>query len=337
MANNRIESVLKKAAVRTAAGLRPGDSGGSPRVQIQRQRGILPQSSHRRYHCLVDFDDGAPPVSLFAKKAPPVEYENLLWLQDLNDPRIEAVAPRPFDYLPEIQYLLMEFVDGVPLMNRLAADCLGVSRWNGGSAGEVLRRSAAGLAQLHNAFGSDGEPFYDDRRLEKLATQLEQTGYFTSSDLARVDRNLLRTREALLQVPAVSSHGEFGPRNIILRDDQGISFIDWPHLMQHNLFYDVSLFLHSLLGLSRVFPWSKRRLKGLTNEFRTAYLVESELATDPELFEASRLVNMIEILLRSHHRLRSARNRRVRMRATSYIRHQQRNVLAFLVKSDPGV
>jgi hypothetical protein len=295
----------------------------------------MPHSSHRRYQCVVECDPG-PDWVIFAKKAPRSEYQNMTRLYEANDPRIRAVVPRPLGYVADIQYLLLEHVEGRTMMNFLVMDCLGLGALTRDAGLDCLRESAVALARLQNALPSEATVYYSDRRLAELEIELEETGYFATADLDRLRLELTRLRPTIARIPAILSHGEFGPRNIIVQDGGELALIDWPHFAVHNLYYDAHMFLNSLLGLARVFPWARRRLDKMATEFRQAYSTECDLVPDPGAFEDAGLVNRLELLLRSHRRLRNARNRRVLRRAESFIQFQKGRILRAVSDGTPG-
>lgn len=332
MNDRELESILRRGVERQSSKLAPEACGENTEVQVDRVRDLLPHSSHRRYRCAVRCT-GIPEFVVFAKKAPAREHENMTRLYDTGDPQILAIVPRPLGYLPEIQYLLLEHVEGRTLMNVLMTDCLGAGVLLATPATEAVRQSGRSLARLQNALPAESTVYYDDERLAALDGELSATPYFAAQDLDRLRRTLDHIRPSIDGTPAVIAHGEFGPRNIIVRDSDQLALIDWPHLEVHNLFYDANLFLSSLLGLARVFPWAKRRLDGMSESFRDAYLTASERVSDPEMFDDMRLVNMLEILLRSHRRLRNARNSRVLRRAKSFIRYQKKSILQAMSSS----
>ena len=163
--------------------------------------------------------------------------------------------PRPIDYLPEMNAVLMEYIDGLNLrrhlMRRLFLPSLPGAMPSTISSlvaiGEWLRRfqertgARLGRTTLGEIVANEAE-----------GLSCGQAG-LSISTIDRLQR--MFDDNADLSVDAVESHGDFHARNLILSGtghNRALYVIDWPALSRRHIYYDLHDVTLNMLSWSGV-------------------------------------------------------------------------------------
>ena len=117
---------------------------------------------------------------------------------------------------------------------------------------QVLRKTAAGLAELHGSNVTVGKIWNWEDELSEVEERIERlsTSHSGLSEAAQplLDR-LKGLAEAFPPDPVVPSHGSFRPAQVLLYKDQ-IGFIDFDTFCQSEPANDLALFLSALMSIA---------------------------------------------------------------------------------------
>jgi thiamine kinase-like enzyme len=117
---------------------------------------------------------------------------------------------------------------------------------------QVLRKTAAGLAELHGSNVSLGKVWNWDDELAEVEERIERLST-SHSGLTEAAHPLLDRLKKLAEVsppdPNVPSHGSFRPAQVLLYKDQ-IGFIDFDTFCQSEPANDLALFLSALMSIA---------------------------------------------------------------------------------------
>jgi len=280
---------------------------------------FLPHTSHRRYKCIVVAIDGnnqKRQAIFFGKRAPEIEYDNMNLIRSyLNG----ITIPRPLEYIEKYNILLMENITGTSLWTLVVSYCLPIVRhFTKSRVRWAITKVALELARLHNSTIGEIRPYYDRSRLRAVKEELREVGCFEERDYERILVAIEKLSGYLDRVPTVLAHCEFGPRNVMV-SKKGITIIDCPHLREHNVFYDSSLFIYSLKRIGCTIPWAKSYGDDLLQLFTSKYLQFLAIPCAHELFEKSRVINLAEIVINFSTRLSKIRSKRTLVRARKFV------------------
>jgi Ser/Thr protein kinase RdoA (MazF antagonist) len=116
---------------------------------------------------------------------------------------------------------------------------------------QVMRKTAAGLAELHQSNVALGQTWDWDDEMAEVRERIERLST-ASPDLAKAAGPLLERIKQLAAAcppdPLVPSHGSFRPAQVLLYGDQ-IGFIDFDSFCQSEPANDLALFLSTVMSL----------------------------------------------------------------------------------------
>lgn len=144
-------------------------------------------------------------------------FANMLevWRSPFGENRRPPGLPRPVDYLPDLEVLIMERVAGLPLAERDHLDPV------------VLDETVRLLASLHESTATS-----DLKRSSKaIVKSIRRKAEDTKALAPEFAEAFCRAAEALNacrveDLELVPSHGDFSPRNLVLGGDR-LVLIDW--------------------------------------------------------------------------------------------------------------
>lgn len=269
--------------------------GGSPAFREVRLRAVTPQVLRYKpgsrctvlYH--VEYSDGADPCwpeAIIAKTHHGDKGRNAyeamcaLWNSPLATSRAVTIA-EPLAYLPEMSLLLQGPIHEETTLNEFIQSALGAGTPEAlGELRDYVRKTAAGLAELHRCGVSCGETATWEGELAEIR-QRRQRLAIPIPPLADAGERLMAHLEVLAAEhpadPPGPAHRSFRPAQVLLYEGE-IGFIDFDGFCQAEPAMDVALFMTLLkhIALSKT--------KGDDEE-------EDEESFDPEL----RLVRLAQI------------------------------------------
>jgi Ser/Thr protein kinase RdoA (MazF antagonist) len=117
---------------------------------------------------------------------------------------------------------------------------------------QVMRKTAAGLAELHGSNVALGQPWLWEDELSEVRERIERLST-SRPGLSQGADPLLNRFKQLVDIyppdPMVPSHGSFRPAQVLLYKDQ-IGFIDFDTFCQSEPANDLALFLSSVMSLA---------------------------------------------------------------------------------------
>jgi len=204
--------------------LSPGILSALQRLDIQVLAASDPFAIGRPDRASLALETIAGPIVIkfFQPNGKPEAFENMvcLWRSSFGERRIPPGLPRPLAWLEEHSALIMERIDGYPMLESMAS---GVER---------LEEIARTLVDLHT---SDAHPSQrrDARRVVRSIQRkvADLAGSGIEHHLAQVADRLAErlpdvTHSDDHPVELAPGHGDFSPRNVILSSGS-IRFIDW--------------------------------------------------------------------------------------------------------------
>jgi aminoglycoside phosphotransferase (APT) family kinase protein len=163
------------------------------------------------------------------------EHTTLAWLHEhfagLGDPRFGAI--RVLDYLPEQRALVMEHCPDRNLADLLSRRFGPLGRLAASVPGPALRNVGAWLRAFHELPAAAGSRERVSQRSEFLASIDRMLDYLRedAADAVRLEavraEIRARAREALPeQLPLVTAHGDFVPRNVLVAPGGRVTVFD---------------------------------------------------------------------------------------------------------------
>ena len=144
-------------------------------------------------------------------------YANMqeLWRSTFGERRQPPGLPRPIEYLPDIDVLIMERLSGRPLAELGTLD------------EQALENSIALLAALHQC---DAQPFKrrDSRGIVRSVERKANRVADLAPDFAEAFRAVVQRLKAVRveSAPLAPCHGDFSPRNVLVAPGRWV-IIDW--------------------------------------------------------------------------------------------------------------
>jgi aminoglycoside phosphotransferase (APT) family kinase protein len=168
-------------------------------------------------------------------------------------------VPRPLDYFPECETLLMERVHGEPLYDAVARlTTLLFFRGDRRRCASLLARCGRILRSFHDdapplapqAFGGALAEELFEKTLAALE-YLEQRRALVPAQIRAVRGAMLRAQRLLAsrEVRVVRQHGDYFMRNILLHGDE-LTLVDFTFSMTNTIHHDLSTFLTRLGKMS---------------------------------------------------------------------------------------
>ena len=173
---------------------------------------------------------GIPVVAKLYPSGGEIAYANMqeLWCSSFGERRRPPGLPRPLDYLPDVGVLIMERIEGRPLVEIGTLDV------------NILDEAVHLVASLHSC---DAQPTKrrDSRRIirsvrRKAERIAELAPKFAGSIWAVVEALEEEQVEDLELLPC---HGDFSPRNILVAPNR-LVLIDWDRLQRADPTRDIA-------------------------------------------------------------------------------------------------
>jgi aminoglycoside phosphotransferase (APT) family kinase protein len=216
-------------------------------------------------------------------------------------PQDEWSIPQPLAYVPSLQCLLLEKVEGVR-----AEDVFKTGREDAHAA--AAARAAQWLARFHARGPSVGQPLTADEHLhsssmQKYSDEIAEQGGPCAAKAATLLERLEALLPTLSAVPMSAGHASFSPAHVILAEKRTVVF-DWDGYDVADPSRDVARFLAALRPVALRRFGSVNGLDRAAEVFRSTYLAASgpERARNLRFFEAATCLNMAKhTLSRSVH------------------------------------
>ena len=187
------------------------------------------------------------------------EYDALqsLWYKFASSPRLRI--PRPLDFIPELNLIVVEGVSGIPLntlLNRWSLPLIRNRRRN--DLEQNFRLAGEWLAYLHRVTYEKDAAFSIDVIISQLETEMEESVVPISKEGKRlILKKISDLAPCDVSQPFTGCHGDFTCGNILISNGT-ITPIDFSYYDYNFVYVDLSRFLY-VLAESRI-PWFNSRL-----------------------------------------------------------------------------
>lgn len=205
---------------------------GPPFATLRPDRSVLPMIAPDGTRVVVKSFRSGRGQTVFANM-------RALWRSSFGQARRPPGMARPFDYIAALDAVVMERLEGWPLLEL-------------GAAGEeLLRESIALIAALHSSQVAEVRQRDAQRVARSVARKLTRIAELSPENTALLRRiaGAIETR-----LPAdgelVPTHGDFSPRNVLF-DGQRARLIDWDRLRLADPARDLAYFAARNWSLAR--------------------------------------------------------------------------------------
>ena len=230
--------------------------------------------------------DPKPSASIVIKFAPvfednnegQTEFDNMTLFVERAGSNDTVRVPRPIDFYPEENALLMERVDGELLLSMLLRECRYLAQPSGlQRTADAVARCGQWLTRYHNLTAGAEAPVFDsafEKEMVRRFGELETFG-FPAEVLRALRRALAKLTRfgAHNTAPVAKPHGDFGPSNVIVRPE-AIYVFDLNYHLPSCVYDDIAFFVTTLETINP-FPrhplFNRRRAVALRDVFLRAY------------------------------------------------------------------
>ena len=186
-------------------------------------------------------------------------------------PYDEFSIPRPTAYLPTLQLLLQERVEGRPTTESFLSD-------NESERTAAAERCARWLAKFHAMAPRMGPSFHLSSHLlsmEQWSRRLASLGEPFADKAGNLFKRLEATASELQPMEMCTTHGDYTHHQVILAPGRTVT-VDWDNYVLADASHDVARFMVGLQRLALRWLGSIRALDGTAEVFLKTYV-----ATDP--------------------------------------------------------
>ncbi len=158
-----------------------------------------------------------------------IEFNALQRVLDRCHPDLQCPVPRPRLVLPQFDLLVMDFAEGQELDHYLAAARYSASAASLDEAADHFRRTGQWLKSFQSELQIDeGGPEALDQTMAHCNDRLKMIQLYAHSLLpdnlhSRVMKQLYQLQKQIREpVPVSDCHGDFGPWNVLVRDQRAV-------------------------------------------------------------------------------------------------------------------